>query len=170
MNYFELLGLPVSFDIDEKALHVAYIQLQQYAHPDRMVGKSEVERIARIQQSMNGNEAYEALKSPLTRAQHLLALQGIEVNGEKDTVKPSPEILMEMMERREALHEATGDALAKAQEEGRDAAKACVTELGAAFAAGEYNKAAQVSIRLRYLTKLIEEAAMLRYRQKAAHG
>ena len=50
---------------------------------------------------MDINAAYETLKNPLKRAQYLLFLQGIIVGTDKDSIKPSPDLLMEIMELRE---------------------------------------------------------------------
>ena len=76
-NYFELLKIDAAFNLDAGALQQAYIRAQQQCHPDRMVGKSEAERAKAMQLTMDVNQAYETLKSPRRRAEHLLALQGI---------------------------------------------------------------------------------------------
>lgn len=51
------------------------------------------------------NKAYHTLKDPLARAKYLLELQGVEV-GESDSLE-DPALLMEVMEIREELDEAT---------------------------------------------------------------
>lgn len=53
------------------------------------------------------NKAYHTLKDPLARAKYLLELQGVEV-GESDSLE-DPALLMEVMEIREELDEATTD-------------------------------------------------------------
>ena len=63
------------------------------------------ERIAALNKSTEITNAYQVLRDPLTRAQHLLAEHGIMVNGENNTVKPSAELLAEMMQIREELAE-----------------------------------------------------------------
>jgi molecular chaperone HscB len=105
-NYFVLLGLPESFDIHLSELERVYFAKQRDFHPDRQIGKNDAEKQKAIFASMDINTAYQALKDPLKRAQHLLDLQGIWVNSEgKDTVKPTPELLMEMMILREEVSE-----------------------------------------------------------------
>lgn len=168
LNYFTLLDIPASFVIDDVALQRAYVQLQQQAHPDRMIGKGDAERAVAIQKSMDGNEAYEALKDPLKRARHLLALQGVFVNSEgQDTVKPSPALLMESMEIREQLEECADERdVALMVKDMREAMKGCEEKLAAAFTAESYEEAAQHTLRLRYLGKALEEAYMKQYQLK----
>ncbi len=171
MDYFALFGLPPSFTLDESTLHKAYVALQQQFHPDRLVGKAEAERAKAIQLSMDATQGYEALKSPLTRAQHLLALQGVVVNSEgKDSVKADQPLLMEMMELREQLSNAMdAHALAHAVADIKAAMKDCHDKLSSAFEQCDYAQAAQLTIRMRYLGKALEEAYMLTHQRKATH-
>jgi molecular chaperone HscB len=170
-NHFELLGVAPDFVLDVKALEAAYFALQRAAHPDRQIGKSEAERMLAIERSMTANEAYEALKNPLTRAGHLLALHGIHVNGEEDTVKPSPALLTEMMELREQIADARQDGkkLLALVRDIRLAASRCEEDLQTAFDAAEYPRAAQATLRLNYLGKAAEEAHLYLYRLKASN-
>lgn len=154
-NYFTLLSLPESYALDMAGLERSYFTGQRLYHPDRLRGKSEVERQQAILRSMLLNEAYEALKSPLKRARHLLALRGIRVGGENDTHKPDMAILTEIMELREALAEQEKSAVksviqSRLQETER--------ELESLFAAQAWNDAAQAVIRFGYLLKLAEDA------------
>lgn len=169
-NYFTLLAIPESFDLDIKALEKSYFDIQRAAHPDRQIGKSEQERIVAIEKSMDANEAYEALKNPLTRAEHLLALKGIHVNSESDTIKPRQSLLMEMMELREHISDSKDDGRALLQIVGdiRKIADEVTAALSEAFSAGDHEYAAQCTIHLHYLGKAAEEAHMYLYRIKAA--
>jgi molecular chaperone HscB len=157
-NYFAVFNLAPSFDLDLAALEKSYFTAQRQFHPDRMVGKDAAQRQQSILQSMLVNEAYDALKSPLSRAQHLLALQNIFVGSEKDSVKPSHELLMNIMESREALSEATTVKTIEALEADNSKHKtAIIAELSAAFTASDYLQAAQLTIELGYLLKLDDE-------------
>lgn len=155
--------------LDESALNRAYIAAQQAAHPDRMVGKSDAEKLVAIQASMDANEAYEALKNPLTRAQHLLALQGLRVNADgADAVRPSPELLAEMMELREQLADATTEeTIATWVHHARHHMQESIRMLALAFAVPDYVQAAQLAMRLRYVGKALEEAMAKQYRVQA---
>ena len=171
-NYFELLGFAPSFELNLNDLEAGYIKLQQAAHPDRQVGKSEAERIVAIEASMAANDAYEALKNPLSRAEHLLALEGIIVNADSETHKPTQALLMETLELRESLEDAKGDEkLLEAQM--RDLKKAmqqCTDDLEEAFEAGDLEHAAQRTIKLQYLGKSLEEVHAYIYHIKASKG
>lgn len=169
-NLFEILGLAPAFALDMKGLEQAYFTAQRACHPDRFVGKPEIERVTAITRSQLVNDAYDTLKNPLTRAEHLLALQNIHVLA--DDAKAPPEILMEMMELRERLADADRDgaALKQAVEEIRMLAKTNETVLSEAFEQKDYASAARETLRLQYLGKAMEDAHMRIYRLKAAHG
>lgn len=171
-NYFDMLGLQPSFELDIKALEKSYFDIQRAAHPDRQIGKSEQERIVAIERSMDANEAYEALKNPLTRAEHLLALKDIHVNSESDTIKPRQSLLMEMMELREHISDSQEDGRKLLEITGdiRKIADEVTAALSEAFSAGDHEYAAQCTIHLHYLGKAAEEAHMYLYRIKAAHA
>jgi len=101
-NYFELFGLTPTFSIDRKELDAAYRQLQQTSHPDRFVNQpSEFQRRA-VQQTAHNTEAYQALKSPVLRACHLLSLAGSDFSLTSYTVSDI-NLLMQQMEYREQL-------------------------------------------------------------------
>ena len=168
-NYFTLLELPESYELDLAELQRAYTKAQQQYHPDRMVGKTELERAKAVQISMDANEAYEALKSPLLRAQHLLSLKGIIVNAdERDTHKPDQALLMEMLELRESMAQSQSEAeIAKHAQDIKAAMKQTEAQLASMFAEKAYEEAAQAVIRLRYLGKSLEEAMSIHYQIKS---
>lgn len=70
MNAFEVLGISTGFSIDSKALRSSFIRKQRSVHPDHFADGSEVSELA--------NRAYELLKDELSRARHLLELQGVD--------------------------------------------------------------------------------------------
>jgi molecular chaperone HscB len=75
-------------------------------HPDRFARAGDAERRASLQWTTRVNEAFQILKNPVARAKHLLELQGVDVAFETNTAMPA-EFLMQQMELREALEEAT---------------------------------------------------------------
>jgi len=105
-NYFEILGLPVSFDIDQAQLTERYRDLQKQVHPDRHSHQSDREQRLAVQYTAYLNEALTTLKSPLKRAQYLLSLQGIDTLSDSRT-QLDPMFLMEQMELRERVADAT---------------------------------------------------------------
>src|SRR6185312_15300702 len=105
-NHFELFGLPPSYGMDEEILEKAYREIQARVHPDRFAHAGDAERRASLQWTTRVNEAYRTLRNPVSRASHLLALNGVDVAFETNTAMPA-EFLMEQMELREALEGAT---------------------------------------------------------------
>ncbi|MEN8168857.1 MAG: Fe-S protein assembly co-chaperone HscB [Pseudomonadota bacterium] len=166
-NHFELFGLQPGFELDIDNIAERYRDLQRAVHPDRFANASDQERRLSVQQAAQINEAYQVLKSPLSRARYLLELQGILLD-DNDTAM-DPMFLMEQMELRESL--------AAVQEQGdpftalmtlRDTIdakdRAFVTSLGEAFASGE--KAALEGARdtvrkLQFMERLLSEVEEL---------
>jgi len=105
-SHFELFGLQPAFTLDHKALEHAYREIQSRVHPDRFARAGDAERRASLQWTTRVNEAYQALKNPVARASHILALHGVDVAFETNTAMPA-DFLMQQMELREALEEAT---------------------------------------------------------------
>ena len=103
-NHFELFQLPVSFDIDLHDLADRYRELQRALHPDKFASASDRERRLSVQHAAQVNEAFQTLKTSLSRARYMLQLQGISFDDEKDTTL-DPAFLMEQMELRESLAE-----------------------------------------------------------------
>jgi molecular chaperone HscB len=101
-NHFELLGVPARFRVDQDAVERAYRSLQAEVHPDRHTGGDDASQRLAMQASARVNEAYRALKNPVLRAQHLLALHGVDAGGERDTALPVA-FLERQLDRREAL-------------------------------------------------------------------
>lgn len=106
-NFFELFGLPQSFDVDMAQLNEHYRALQRELHPDRFASAADQERRLAVQITARVNEALQTLKDPLRRARYLLALAGIDTDEDTDT-RVDPGFLTEQMELREALAEARG--------------------------------------------------------------
>ena len=133
-NYFEFLGLPLSYTVDQTELTRRYRELQRELHPDRYAHLSEREQRMAVQYTAYLNEAYSSLKSPLGRAQYLLSLQGVDTLSES-RVQLDPMFLMEQMELREALEEAQeASDPEEALEELEGQAQATVTSLADKFA------------------------------------
>ncbi len=101
-NYFEIFGLPETFDINTAILKDRYHDLQQQLHPDRYATATDHEKRLSVQMTALINEALQTLKDPLRRGRYLLQLRGIDTNDEVDTAM-DPAFLMEQMELREAL-------------------------------------------------------------------
>ncbi len=102
MNHFELFGLSSQFELDDSLLSSQFRELQRLFHPDKFASGSEQERLLAVQKAAQINDAYQILKDPVTRAEYLLFLQGIELRDEQQTMQ-DPQFLMQQMELREEL-------------------------------------------------------------------
>lgn len=102
MSYFELLGLPVGFEVDAVALERAWRDVQAQVHPDRHVTGTDLQRRLALQRATEINQAVQTLRDPLKRAVYLCELHGHPVDAERNTAMPTA-FLMEQMELREAL-------------------------------------------------------------------
>lgn len=142
-DYFTLLTLPQNFSLDLTSLESAYFNAQRQYHPDRFVTKSASEKLAAAQKSADINEAYNTLKHPLKRAQHLLSLHGINALEGADKAT-----LMEMMELQEAI--AGGETPDIAALIG-----SCEKNLANAFEKNDLIGAKTLTIRLSYLYKML---------------
>jgi molecular chaperone HscB len=112
-DFFALFGLPRRFRLDGAALELAYHDLQGQVHPDRYAHLPDVEKRRSMQWATRVNEGFRTLRKPLSRAQYLLELAGVDAGMHTNTAMSS-EFLMEQMEWREAVEEARG---ARATEE-----------------------------------------------------
>lgn len=155
-NFFQLLGLEPTLRLDEAAIHQAYLAAQRASHPDRHTDV--VERMKTLQHSADVNGAYRILKNPLTRAEHLLALRGITVGTERDSVKPTQSLLIESMEMREALMEATSrEEITALEQRAHGSLERIYDAVESHLLAARYADAAQETLRWRFLEKYLDE-------------
>ncbi|KAG6988848.1 hypothetical protein G7Y79_00069g096400 [Physcia stellaris] len=142
------------FTLDLSALKREFLQLQARAHPDRHSGpdKARAEGTSALI-----NEAYKTLQDPLRRAQYLLQLQGIDV-AEDETLKiEDPELLMEVLEAREAIEGAQEEGeLEGMKEVNEENIRKSVELLEEAFNKGDMEGAKSEAVRLRYWTNIKE--------------
>ena len=71
-NYFEFFNIPISYNIEESALTLAYLKKQQQFHVD---GDADDAEIAYL------NSAYKTLLNPVSRGEYFLKLQGIDIDS-----------------------------------------------------------------------------------------
>ena len=160
-NYFELFNLEIGFALDRTALDSAYRELQKEYHPDRFAHKGDAEQRLAVQNSTHLNTAYEALKSPLQRAQYLLSLKGVKT-GEESRKQLPMGFLMQQMELRETLAEAP-DAddpfavLEALESQTKELEKSCFDDFQAAYSDGDLELSEESVRKLQFLKKLLSE-------------
>jgi molecular chaperone HscB len=165
---FATLGFARQYAIDKAQLDRRYRELQQALHPDRNTSAPASERALTLQKAVTVNEAYRVLRDDQKRAEALLQTFGATLAEQS----ADPEMLMEMMELREALSEARAArevaTVTQLASTVRDKADAAQRELASAFAAIESKSAprdaslaaAQTLLgRLRYYRRFQEEVA-----------
>jgi molecular chaperone HscB len=164
-NHFELFGLPERFRLDVAALDAAYRRLQSDVHPDRHASGSDADRRLALQASARVNAAYRALREPVTRAEYLLSLHGIDATRETDTQLPL-DFLERQLERREQAAEAVAGSDARTLSAVRDEVRSEARDLEDVIAVRLDQEHAYADARmpvreLRFLHKLTEDLAVL---------
>lgn len=162
MDHFARLGLPAALDLDAVALDRAYFALQRQWHPDRFVSRPPDERARASAEAASLNEAYRTLKDPLSRAFYLAGMAGVNLPGDGKTID-DPDLLMEAMEAREALHDAGSlEAIDKLAADARQDIQKALAGLSSLFLANDRTAIRKALLRLRYLDKFAEEARVRR--------
>lgn len=165
-THFSLFSLPVVFDIDLVELTNRYRDLQKAVHPDKFANSSEQERLKAIQRASQVNDGYAVLKSPLSRAQYLLELNGVKADD--NATISDPFFLMQQMEMRESLEEASlkEDALAAVEDsldEIDNVYRALLNEIKRMFAEAnpDYHAINNNVLKLHFFNRLKNEAETL---------
>jgi molecular chaperone HscB len=112
MNYFELFGLPIGFQVDTKQLRAAFMEIQKASHPDKFAQGSADEQEAALEQSSLANKGFTLLNQKERILPYVLELLGILTPDEKYALEP--DFLMEMMELNEAWMDAEDNNAKKA--------------------------------------------------------
>src|SRR5215468_1083718 len=100
-DHFHRLGLPRRFVLDAGALERAYLAHSRAVHPDYHLAGPSADLDASLELSAAVNEAYNILRDPFTRAEHLLALSGGPSAGEHRDMPMA--FLVEMLDLREQI-------------------------------------------------------------------
>jgi molecular chaperone HscB len=108
MNYFELFGLPIGFQVDTKQLRAAFMGIQRASHPDKFTQANQCEQEEALEKSAIANKAFTLLQNPSAILPYVLEIKGFLEKDEKYAL--SPDFLMEMMELNEAWMDADDEA------------------------------------------------------------
>lgn len=167
-NYFELFELPVQFDVSQDHLDTRFRSVQRFLHPDKFASASDAERRWSMQAASFVNEAYQCLSTPIKRASYLLSLNGISLDEETDT-QMSPMFLMEQMELREAISDASEAsdpyaALDKISAQLNDGRRNSAGEFAKAADDKDWSQARTIVRQWQFLEKLMSEVQSLEAR------
>ena len=157
-NDFELFGVPERFAQDRAALDTRWKELQKEAHPDKFAAQGVAAQRVAMQWSVRINEAYQRLKDPLRRAAYLCELHGAPIQAHDNTAMP-PAFLMQQMEWREALEDASTPAAVDAlEDEVMQARKAGLEQCEALIdQQGDYPAAAQQVRALMFIARFADD-------------
>ncbi|KAM3543150.1 hypothetical protein ARSEF1564_003955 [Beauveria bassiana] len=153
------------FPIDVRQLRREFLQLQARAHPD-MHAPGAAKSAAETRSALI-NEAYRTLANPLLRAQHLLALRGVDVAGDErlkmdaDDDESDSEagagLLMAVLEAREGIEEARTEAdLEGLRTENDGRIREGEERLEEAFREDDVEKAKREAVKMRYWVNIKE--------------
>ena len=162
VSHFERLGYESPrFEIDMEELSQRFLSLQRQLHPDRFSAKSEQEKAHSEAISAMVNESYEALCSPVSRAQHMVVLQGGEDPlGEDMASSTDVHLLAEVMEMRERIEDLDEDdtegGTALLAENASEIEKGCeeLSELLRGDSHSAPTRVAELIVRMQYLQKI----------------
>ncbi len=94
-DYFSFLGLPRKLNISAGDLEQRFRGLSRQFHPDYFFNAPPAERRASLERSSYLNDAYRTLKTPITRLEYLLKLEGLAAAGPEEASKQVPASLLE---------------------------------------------------------------------------
>jgi molecular chaperone HscB len=117
-DYFQVFGLERKFQIDLSLLEQEFHRLSRKVHPDRFARAGDKEREWSLADTALLNDAYRTLKTPLSRTEYLLKLEGAEIGeehsgkqadearkGQKDPSRVPADLLEEVFELNMQLEE-----------------------------------------------------------------
>jgi molecular chaperone HscB len=119
-DYFAFFGLPRRLTIAQDELERRFRELSRKFHPDYYYNAPPAERLASLERSSYLNDAYRTLRTPSTRIEHLLAIEGLpstKSEGEAGAAKVPAALLEEVFELNEQL-----DDIREQRESGADPA------------------------------------------------
>jgi len=117
-DYFRFMGLERKLNISANDLDQRFRGLSRQFHPDYFVNAQPAERRASLERSSYLNDAYRTLKTPISRVEYLLQLEGLAARTPQEASKQVPPDLLEEVF---ALNEEM-DEIRSLRESGTDAA------------------------------------------------
>ncbi|MDX2082774.1 MAG: Fe-S protein assembly co-chaperone HscB [Rickettsiales bacterium] len=149
-NYFAQFSFPIDFTVDEIELEKKYLEFQKQFHPDSASTRD-------IEQSIAINQAYQILKNPITRASHILQLNGIDLEDDSKALKPDLATLEEILELQEKVAEIKADEIAILQKNLKNKIEFLLQEVRAKLENKDFTKAAQILIKAKYFDKTLRD-------------
>lgn len=176
-NPFELLGLPLRFDLSKTDLDARLRELSKVLHPDRHASGSAGDRRLALNRAISMNEAVRTLRDPVARGHALLA--ALQPSARPEEARVDQTFLFELMQLREELtgaHQAgdwaTVSTMGKRARDGFDASIEHLRRLFAELyvgAEGEPSRGVAAALselaKLKYWQRLMEEVGRIEAEQ-----
>lgn len=160
LDPFALFDLPRRHAVARDVVEARYLERSRAAHPDNVVGADAATRRAALERASAINAAYRILRDPVLRAEQLVKLAGRDLDS-TDPVRgaphPAQEFLLEMIDLRERLEDATAAARTSVRDEIEARADAALDAAVAALELGDVNAAAQHLVARRYFQRFLDE-------------
>nr|XP_012141878.1 PREDICTED: iron-sulfur cluster co-chaperone protein HscB, mitochondrial isoform X1 [Megachile rotundata] len=150
LTYFDIMGIPKSYDVTVTEIQNKYKELQKLLHPDKFSTKSEKEKEISAYFSSLVNKAYTTLCHPLKRGLYMLKLHDIIISEDTDSVNAA--FLMEIMEKNEEIDEADNDKekIKQLMQENERTLSDLTKDVADAFRKEDIKEAETVLIRMKY--------------------
>lgn len=161
MNYFEILQLPIDFSVNQTDLNQRYKELLKATHPDKYSQGSQAEQSIAIVKTAQINDAYNCLRNPLLRAEHILQLYGYSCEAEQVTIKDA-QFLMSQMTWRESIQDLPNaansrEAFAQLEDKLTQELAHFNQQLEQCIQAKQWTQAQELVLKLKFMIKLQEE-------------
>jgi molecular chaperone HscB len=166
-DHFARLGLPRAFAVRREDLEDHYLERAARVHPDRFAGAEPAVRRRAAEHAAALNEARRVLRDAVARAEYLLRLAGVDLDSTDSSggaPMPSPEFLVEMIERRDRLDDVGRDpgALDAMAAAAADEVRETMNAATAALDRGDLHTAARALVARRYLARWRDEVEAAR--------
>ena len=140
----------INLDLLEKK----YLELQMTFHPNKFISLSKREIEISNKYSSKINEAYNTLKNHVNRINLILMKSGVSIINHNETYKNS-ELLEDIMEIQEEFMFAEVDNKKKIKERIKKLIDEILLDTEELYKKGDYNQMLNNSIRLSYLSKIL---------------
>ena len=140
----------INLDLLEKK----YLELQMTFHPNKFISLSKKEIEISNKYSSKINEAYNTLKNNVNRINLILMKSGVSIINHDETYKNS-ELLEDIMEIQEEFMFAEIDNKKKIKERIKKLIDEILLDTEELYKKGDYNQMLNNSIRLSYLSKIL---------------
>lgn len=158
LNYFKILNISEEYDINLKELEDNYLELQKKFHPDNFADSSE--KISKMNFSIDLNNGYKILKDNFKRANHLLKINGYDIEREgSNKIKLPFEILTHIFEKRELVDDSVDkNFLEKIISSSYEEKKSIEKDIFDLLTSDNFAQAAILLMQVKYINNLIEAA------------